>query len=96
MESISGLEIKGLPNKEYIFLNAGDARYLYNVDSTLINEVSEDKGCLDIIETVKSSKTDTTGTCSYTDNDGTSFLAVYHYMSDRNWIFMVKDKYSEV
>lgn len=37
-----------------------------------------------------------TGTYSYTDSDGTSYLAVYHYLSDRNWIFMVKDKYSEV
>ncbi|MGN0639883.1 MAG: methyl-accepting chemotaxis protein [Oscillospiraceae bacterium] len=96
MESISNLEIKGLPNKEYIFLNAADARYIYNQDSSLINEVSEDKGCLDIIETIKSGKTDTTGTYSYTDSDGTSYLAVYHYLSDRNWIFMVKDKYSEV
>lgn len=96
MESIANLEIKGLPNKEYMFLNAADSTYIYNQDSTLINTVSEDKGCLDIIETIKSGKTDTTGTYSYTDNDGTSFLAVYHYMSDRNWIFMVKDKYSEV
>lgn len=96
MESIANLEIKGLPNKEYIFLNAADSTYIYNQDSTLINTVSEDKGCLDIIETVKSGKTDTTGTYSYTDNDGISYLAVYNYMSDRNWIFMVKDKYSEV
>ena len=96
MESIANLEIKGLPNKEYIFLNAADSTYIYNQDSTLINTVSEDKGCLDIIETVKSGKSDTTGTYSYTDNDGISYLAVYNYMSDRNWIFMVKDKYSEV
>lgn len=96
MESISGLEIKGLPNKEYIFLNAGDARYLYNVDSTLINEVSEDKGCLGIIDLIKSGNAEATGSYSYTDNDGTSYLTVYQYMADRDWIFIVKDKYSEV
>ena len=93
---LANIEIKGLPNKEYIFLNVADSTYIYNQDSALINTVSEDKGCLDIIKTVKSGKSDTTGTYSYTDNDGTSYLAVYHYMSDRNWIFMVKDKYSEV
>lgn len=96
MESITELEIKGLPNKEYIFLNAADARYIYNADSSLINEVSEDKGCLGIIDIINGGNTDPTGSYSYTDDDGTSYLAAYSYMADRGWIFIVKDKYSEV
>lgn len=96
MESIVGLDINGLPNKEYIFINAADARYLYNADSSLINEVSEDKGCLGIIDEINSGKTDPTGTYSYTDDDGTSYLAAYNYIADRGWIFIVKDTYSEV
>ena len=96
MESITGLEIKGLPNKEYIFLNASDARYIYNADSSLINEVSEDKGCLGIIDIINGGNTDPTGSYFYTDDDGTSYLAAYSYMADRGWIFIVKDKYSEV
>lgn len=96
MESITGLEINGLPNKEYIFLNAADARYIYNADSSLINEVSEDKGCLGIIDLINSGNADATGSYSYTDTDGTEYLAAYNYMADRGWIFIVKDKYSEV
>lgn len=96
MESIVGLDINGLPNKEYIFINAADARYLYNADSSLINEVSEDKGCLGIIDEINSGKTDPTGTYSYTDDNGTSYLAAYNYMADRGWIFIVKDSYAEV
>ncbi|MBP0958099.1 MAG: methyl-accepting chemotaxis protein [Oscillospiraceae bacterium] len=96
MESITGLEIKGLPNKEYIFLNAADASYIYNEDSSLINEVSEDKGCLGIIDIIKGGNTAPIGSYSYTDNDGTSYLAAYSYLADRGWIFIVKDKYSEV
>lgn len=96
MESITELDIKGLPNKEYIFINATDARYIYNEDSTLINEVSEDNGCLGIIDLTNNGKADATGSYSYTDNDGLSYLAAYNYMADRGWIFIVKDKYSEV
>ena len=96
MESIVGIDIKGLPNKEYMFVNVSDARYLYNADSSLINEISEDKGCLGIIDIINSGKTDKSGSYSYTDSNGTSCLAVYNYIADRGWIFMVKDKYSEV
>lgn len=97
MESIVDLDIKGLPNKEYIFLNAADARYYYNEDSSLINEVSEDNGCLGIIDLVnKNGNVDQTGSYSYTDTDGTSYLTVYNYMADRGWIFIVKDTSSEV
>lgn len=96
LDSIANLEIKGLPNKEYIFLNVADARYIYNEDSELINQISEDKGCLGILDMIKGGKTDTTGSYSYTDTDGTKYLSVYNYMADRDWIFMVKDQYSEV
>ena len=96
MESITGLEINGLPNKEYIFLNASDARYIYNADSSLINEVSEDKGCLGIIDLINSGNADATGSYFYTDTDGTEYLAAYNYIADRGWIFIVKDKNSEV
>lgn len=96
MESITGLDIKGLPNKEYIFLNVADGRYLYNEDSSLINKITEDKGCLEIIDVIKGGIADNTGTYSYTDTDGTSYLTVYRYMEDRDWAFIVKDKHSEV
>lgn len=96
MESIAKLDIKGLPNKEYIFLNIADGRYIYNEDSSLIDEVSEDKGCLDIINVIKGGITDNTGTYSYTDTEGISYLTVYKYMEDRDWAFIVKDEYSEV
>lgn len=74
MESITGLDIKGLPNKEYIFINAADARYIYNQDSSLINEVSEDKGCLGVIDLVKNEASNTTGAYNYTDNNGMNYL----------------------
>ncbi|MGN0648919.1 MAG: methyl-accepting chemotaxis protein [Oscillospiraceae bacterium] len=96
MDSITGLDIKGLPNKEYIFLNAADARYLYNPDSSLINEVSEDKGCLGIIDMINSGKADATGSYSYSNDDGASYLEVYSYLPERGWIFIVRDKMSEV
>ena len=96
MESITGLDIKGLPNKEYIFINAGDARYIYNQDSSLINEISVDKGCLGVIDLVKNETSNTTGAYDYTNDDGTDYLSVYSYLANRGWIFIVKDTHSEV
>ena len=56
MDSITSIDIKGLPNKEYIFLNNADNSYIYNQDSELINQVSEDKGCLGVADTLKNAE----------------------------------------
>lgn len=96
MDSITSIDIKGLPNKEYIFLNNADNSYIYNQDSELINQVSEDKGCLGVADTLKNAEENKTGTYSYTDDDDTSYLTVYSYMADRGWTFIIKDTYKEV
>ena len=50
MESITSLEIGGLPNVEYIFLNVETGEYLYNSDELLLCTVTEEKGCLEVLD----------------------------------------------
>ncbi|MGN0401964.1 MAG: methyl-accepting chemotaxis protein [Acetatifactor sp.] len=90
MDSLLELEIDGLPNSEYIFLNAKNGVYLYNKDEDLLNEVTEDSACLKIMEEVKAGKKQ--GSC-YDENDN---FTVYTYLEDRDWIFMVRDSKAEI
>ncbi len=80
MDVLLDLEIKGLPNSEYVFLN---------VETT-------DIGYQEILRRIKSEDSTEAGTYSYTDENGSEQLVVYKYLKDRNWIFMVRDDTSEV
>ncbi len=96
MNVLLDLNIEGLPNSEYIFLNVEDGTYLYHKDETLLNTQTTDSGYLEILKRIKSDGSTLAGTYSYEDQDGVSQLVVYKYLKDRNWVFMVRDNASEV
>ena len=96
MDSLLNLDIKGLPNKEYVFLNVENGTYLYHEDDSLLNTETTDIGYQEIINRIKKDDTTEAGTYSYKDENGTEQLVVYKYMKDRNWVFMVRDSKSEV
>jgi len=89
MDSLLNLEVKGLTDCEYIFLNAESGVYLYHEDETLLNTVTTDEDCLEII-----SMTNTCDVGSYKGKSGD--FTVYKYLPERNWIFMVRDSQSEI
>lgn len=96
MDVLLGLEMKGLPNSEYVFLNVDTGVYLYHEDETLLNTQTTDPGYLDIIDQVKASGNTQASTYSYQDESGVDHLIVYKYMKDRNWVFMVRNNAAEV
>lgn len=96
MESLESLEVKGLPNSEYSFLNAATGEYLYNADPELICTVTEDNGYLDLITKLHDKKIDSTGIYEYTDNSGVKQVVAYKYIEDRDWLFLIKDTRSNV
>jgi len=89
MDSLLDLELEGLPGCEYIFLNVESGVYIYHEDKTLLNTVTEDQDCLEIMDRVN-----TCGTGSYEGKNGN--FTVYKYLEDRGWIFMVRDSQSEI
>lgn len=95
MQSLSKLTIDRLPNSRYILLDAKSGLYIYNTRSELINTITDDAGCLELIEHVKSGG-EAVGEHSYYDRDGIHYLLSYSYIADKGWLFIVKDSYEEV
>ena len=96
MDALLDLDINGLPNSEYVFLNAQTGVYLYHEDAALLNTKTKDAGYLEIIRGMQSNDSTEAGTYSYVDENGVEQLVVYKYLKDRDWVFMVRDNASEV
>ncbi len=96
MDVLLGLNIEGLPNSEYVFLNVDTGTYLYHQDEALLNTQTTDRGYLEILQRIRDNSSTQAGTYSYVDEQGVDQLAVYKYLKDRNWVFMVRDNEAEV
>lgn len=96
MDSLLSLEVKGLPNSEYVFINAATGEYLYNENEELLCQVTEDKGYLDLIEKLNSGSAEETGLYEYTDETGIEQVVVYQYITERGWMFAIKDTNANV
>lgn len=96
MDALLNLDIEGLPNSEYVFLNVDTGMYLYHEDETLLNTETVDSGYQEILSRIRTEDSTEAGTYSYQDENGVDQLVVYKYLKDRNWVFMVRDNASEV
>ncbi len=90
MDALLELELEGLPGCEYLFLNAENGVYLYHENEELLNTVTTDADCLEIMNRVN----DGSSIGSYEGQSGN--FTVYRYLEDRGWIFMVRDSQSEI
>lgn len=96
MDVLLDLDIKGLPNSEYVFLNVETGMYLYHENTELLNTETTDPGYQEILRRIRADGSTKAGTYSYRDENGVSQLVVYKYLKDRNWVFMVRDTAAEV
>ena len=96
MDSLLDLDIQGLPNSEYVFLNVDTGVYLYHEDDALLNTEATDAGYQEIIRRIRTDGGTQANTYSYRDEDGVRQLVVYKYLKDRGWVFMVRDNAAEV
>lgn len=96
MDSLLNLDIKGLPNSEYAFLNVSTGVYLYHEDDALLNTETTDSGYQEIIRRIQADGITQANTYSYRDENGTRQLVVYKYLKDRGWVFMVRDSAAQV
>ncbi len=96
MDALLNLDIKGLPNSEYVFLNVETGVYLYHEDEALLNTETIDHGYKEIIQQIRTDGNTQAETYSYHDEKGINQLVVYKYLKDRNWVFMVRDSVTEV
>ena len=96
MDSLLHLDIKGLPNSEYVFLDVDTGVYLYHEDESLLNTKTTDAGYQEIIQRIQADADTQASTYSYRDENGVRQLVVYKYLKDRGWVFMVRDNAAEV
>ena len=96
MDAFMNLDIKGLPNSEYVFLNVETGIYLYHQDETLLNTETTDQGYKDILQLLRLHGNTQVSTYSYQDENGIDQLVVYKYLKDRSWVFMIRDSTTEV
>lgn len=96
MDALLNLDIEGLPDSEYVFLNVETGVYLYHKDESLLNTETADSGYKDIIRQIQENQSVKASTYSYQDENGVNQLVVYKYLKDRGWVFMVRDNATEV
>ena len=96
MDALLNLNIKGLPDSEYVFLNVDTGVYLYHQDEALLNTETTDAGYQEILSRIKAEGSTQAGTHSYRDEKGDNQLVVYKFLKDRGWVFMVRDNAAEV
>lgn len=101
MENLISLQVEGLPNSEYVFLNVETGEYLYNKDESLLCTVTKDKGYLKVLDCIKqndaSKENDKqTGMVIYKDAKNVEQVVVYCNIPERNWVFALKDTQKNV
>lgn len=96
MDALLDLNIEGLPNSEYVFLNVETGLYLYHENESLLNTRTTDEGYLEILRRIQANGSSQAATYTYVDDGGAEQLVVYKYLKDRNWVFMVHDSAAEV
>ncbi len=95
MDALLDLELKGLPDSRYVFMNAETGVYLYHEDDALLNTEVKDKGHLEIIKRVQKEENNGAKAHTYRDEKGRKQIAVYKYLENRGWIFMVQSNSAE-
>lgn len=96
MESLISLQVKGLPDSEYAFLNIETGEYLYNEQEDLLCTVTTDPGYLQILGELRNDPSITTGMCNYTDENGVEQVVLYRNIPERNWVFALRDTRANV
>ena len=62
MDSLLNLNIQGLPNSEYVFLNVDTGTYLYHENDAFLNTQTTDKGYQEILRHIKTDDNTAAGT----------------------------------
>ena len=85
------LNFDGLRGCSYSLVDTTSGLYISSTDSTLDGTMVEDQNLLSIIDHVKSSSQDVTKSIEYKDKQSKQLqTAVYHYIADRGWIFLIQ------
>lgn len=97
-EELDSLPVADLKQAKYYLINANTGEYIFHEDEEMLGVVAEEQYVKDIMSdiTQKGTKGAYTDYVEYKDTNGTESLAAYHYIADRDWIFLLADNADEI
>lgn len=97
-EELDGLPVADLKQAKYYLINANTGEYIFHENEEMLGVVSEEQYVADILAATKEKGAEGAYTdyVEYTDAEGTESLAAYHYIADRDWVFMLADNAEEI
>lgn len=96
MDSLLAIDVEGLPDSEYVFLNVETQEYIYNADESLLCTATEDKGYLAMLEEIGKSSPSQPQLLEFGEKEGEEDLIAYQYLPNRNWVFSIRNSKSAV
>lgn len=86
----------GLDHAKYCLINTRTGEYIFHEDEDMCGNVAQEEYITDILAEIKQGKEiAATGYIEYED-EGVCSIAAYHYVKDRNWIFLLTDTTDEI
>ena len=97
-EALDSLPVADLTQAKYYLINAKTREYIFHENEEMLGAAAEETYVKDILANIQQ----TGGVNSFTDyteystEDGVESIAAYHYIADRDWIFLLADNADEI
>ena len=96
VDTLASLDIYGLDNSSSYMINTFNMMNYLNPDPGVLGQTVTDPMLLMVIDEVRLNPQDEFGTIEYVDETGNKCIAMYAYMSDRNWAIVLADTEQEI
>lgn len=94
-DELNGLPKKGLENSRFYLINVKTGEYIYHDDKEKVATVAEEDYILDILNRLQNNPDEGDGYTEYKVGNE-DYLSSYHYMADKDWVFIIEDSEAEV
>lgn len=93
---LNHLPTAGLSNAKYYLVNTESGEYIFHDNEEMCGKTVEEAYIVDLLAGLKQEGgAEITDYLEY-DDDGVKSIAAYHYIPDRNWIFLLSDTTDEI
>lgn len=96
-QSLDSLPTAGLSNTKYRLINTQTGEYIFHENEEMLGAVAEEAFVKGILAKIGKDGANgrITDYVEYTE-EGVSNIAVYHYIAERNWLFLLTDTEQEI
>lgn len=93
-QALDELQVNGMEQAKYYLVNTTTGEYLFHDSEEMIGTVAEEQHMKDILSNIASTG-EQTGFMEYT-SEGEEYIAAFHNISERGWVFVLTDNASEI